>query len=72
MTGLYGKPAEDRYWATPDFKLMRDAVKDQADLIAISDADQTDITLGERLQRRRHGEGPCRVCLRQYVPALRP
>ena len=44
MTGLYGKPAEDNYWATPDFKLMRDAVKDQADLIAISDADRTDIT----------------------------
>ncbi len=44
MTGLYGKPAEDRYWATPDFNLMRDAVKDQADLIAISDADRTDIT----------------------------
>ncbi|HWG19955.1 MAG TPA: ADOP family duplicated permease [Terracidiphilus sp.] len=44
MTGLYGKPAEDDHWATPDFKLMRDAVKDQADLIAISDADRTDIT----------------------------
>lgn len=44
MTGLYGKPAEDNYWATPDFNLMRDAVKDQADLIAISDADRTDIT----------------------------
>src|SRR5438552_4191374 len=44
MTGLYGKPVEDGYWATPDFKLMRDAVKDQADLIAISDADRTDIT----------------------------
>jgi len=40
-----GKPIEDRYWATPDFKLMRDAVKDQADLIAISEADRTDITL---------------------------
>ncbi len=44
MTGLYGKPAEDGHWATPEFKLMRDAVKDQADLIAISDADRTDIT----------------------------
>ena len=48
MTGLYGKPVEDSYWATPDFKLMRDAVhtdlKDQADLIAISDSDRTDIT----------------------------
>ena len=44
MTGLYGKPAEDDHWATPDFNLMRDAIKDQADLIAISDADRTDIT----------------------------
>jgi predicted permease len=44
MIGLYGKPAEDNYWATPDFALMRDAARDQADLIAISDADRTDIT----------------------------
>ena len=44
MTGFDGKPIEDGHWATADFKLMRDAVKDQADLIAISDADRTDIT----------------------------
>ncbi|WP_348264690.1 ADOP family duplicated permease [Telmatobacter sp. DSM 110680] len=44
MTGLYGRPVEDDHWATPEFKLMRDAVKDQAELIAISDADRTDIT----------------------------
>jgi predicted permease len=44
LTGPEGKPIEDRYWATPDFKLMRDAVTDQADLIAISEADRTDIT----------------------------
>jgi predicted permease len=44
LTGPYGKPIEDGYWATPDFNLMRDAVKDQADLIAISAADRTDIT----------------------------
>ena len=44
MIGLYGKPAEDNYWSTPDFKLMHDAVKDQSDLIAISDADRTDLT----------------------------
>ncbi len=43
-TGFDGKPLEDDHWATPDFNLMRDAVKDQADLIAISDADRTDIT----------------------------
>jgi predicted permease len=44
MTGFDGKPAEDGHWATPDFNLMRDAVKEQADLIAVSDADRTDIT----------------------------
>jgi predicted permease len=44
LIGLYGKPVEDGYWATPENKLMRDAVQDQADLIAISDADRTDIT----------------------------
>jgi len=44
MIGLYGKPVEDSYWATPDYKLMRDAVKEQADLIAVSGADRTDIT----------------------------
>ena len=44
MTGFDGKPVEDGHWATPDFNLMRDAVKEQADLIAISDADRTDIT----------------------------
>ena len=44
MTGFEGKPVEDEHWATPDFNRMRDAVKDQADLIAIGDADRTDIT----------------------------
>jgi predicted permease len=44
LTGAEGKPIDDGYWATPEFKVMRDAVKDQADLIAISDADRTDIT----------------------------
>jgi len=44
LTGSEGKPIEDNYWATPDFNLMRDAAKEQADLIAISDADRTDIT----------------------------
>jgi predicted permease len=44
LTGPEGKPIEDGYWATPDFNFMRDAAKDQADLIAISDADRTDIT----------------------------
>jgi predicted permease len=44
LIGLYGKPIEDGYRATPELKLMGDAVKDQADLIAISDSDRTDIT----------------------------
>lgn len=44
LVGPEGKPIEDSYWATPDFRLMRDAVSDQADLIAISSADRTDIT----------------------------
>ena len=44
LIGPEGRPIEDSYWATPDFKAMRDAVKNQADLIAISDADRTDLT----------------------------
>jgi len=44
MIGFDGKPIEDDHWPTPEFNAMRDAVKDQADLIAISDADSTDIT----------------------------
>jgi putative ABC transport system permease protein len=44
MIGFEGRPIEGNYWSTPDFKLMRDAAKDQADLVAISDADRTDIT----------------------------
>ena len=44
MIGLYGRPSEDGYWATADFNLLRDAAKDQTDLIAVSDADRTDVT----------------------------
>jgi predicted permease len=44
MSGLYGKPVEDGHWSTPEFKAMSGAARDQADLIAISDADRTDIT----------------------------
>ncbi len=73
MIGLYGRPVEDGHWATPDFNLMREAVKDQADLIAISDADRTDITWGKcRLERRRHRESSRRLCLRKHVPAFWP
>src|SRR5436309_14851859 len=42
LTGLEGKPIDDGYWATPDFNLMRNAAKDQADLIASSDAYRPD------------------------------
>jgi predicted permease len=44
LTGFDGKPLEDSHWGTPEFNLMRDAAKPQADLIAISDSDRTDIT----------------------------
>ncbi len=44
LTGPEGRPMEDPYWSTPDFKVMGNAVQDQADLVAISDADRTDIT----------------------------
>jgi predicted permease len=55
MIGLYGRPIEDGYWSTPNFKLMRDAVKDQADLIAVSGADRTDITWsGDESVERAH------------------
>ncbi|MDE3200537.1 MAG: ABC transporter permease [Acidobacteriota bacterium] len=44
MVGFNGKPMEDSYWSTPEFEQMREAVKDQADLIGISGADRTDIS----------------------------
>lgn len=43
MIGFTGKPMENNYWATPEYNLMREAVKEQADLIGISGADRTDI-----------------------------
>ena len=53
MIGLYGKPAEDGHWAAPDFQLMREAVKERADLIAISDAERMDITwpIGDDMEK---------------------
>ncbi|HEX4319846.1 MAG TPA: ABC transporter permease [Acidobacteriaceae bacterium] len=39
-----GKPFTDRSWAHPSFDLMRAAVKDQTELIAVSDADRMDLT----------------------------
>ena len=69
MTGFNGKPAEDDHWATPDFNLMRDAVKD----LGRPHRHQRRRPHRHHLvHRRRYGEGPRRLCLRQHVPALRP
>jgi putative ABC transport system permease protein len=43
---LRGKPIRDGGWAYPSFSLMRDAVKDQAELIAVSPASRIDLTYG--------------------------
>jgi predicted permease len=43
---LQGKPIRSDMWAYPSFSLMRDAVKDQAQLIAVSPASRTDLTYG--------------------------
>ena len=43
---LQGKPIRSDMWAYPSFSLMRDAVKDQAELIAVSPADRKDLTYG--------------------------
>ncbi len=42
--GFDNKPGEWDGWAYPSFTLMRDAAKGQADLIAVSYADRTDVT----------------------------
>jgi predicted permease len=44
VIGLDGKPMEADYWATPDFDLMRDAVAGQANLIAASYSERSDLT----------------------------
>lgn len=41
-----GKPIQSDSWAYPSFTLMRDAVKDQAELIAVSPASRKDLTYG--------------------------
>jgi len=41
---LQGKPIRSDAWAYPSFSLMRDAVKDQAELIAVSPASRKDLT----------------------------
>ena len=42
--GFNSKPNEYDTWAYPDFRLMRAAVKDQAELIAVSPAERSDVT----------------------------
>jgi predicted permease len=42
--GFDGRPATFDGWAYPSFRLMRAAVKDQADLIAVSYAERVDVT----------------------------
>ena len=44
MTGFDGQPGEYDSWAHPSFLLMRDAVRDQANLIAVAYAQRTDLT----------------------------
>jgi len=58
-TGPDGKPAVFDGWAYPDFALMRAAAKDQADLIAISYSDRTDLTYGSDAEMEK--------AYRQYV-----
>jgi putative ABC transport system permease protein len=41
-----GKPIRSDMWAYPSFSLMRDAVKDEAELIAVSPASRSDLTYG--------------------------
>src|SRR6185436_2427617 len=42
--GFDGKPGSFDGWAYPSFRLMRAAVKDQAELIAVSYAERVDLT----------------------------
>ena len=44
VIGFDGKPVEADYWSTPDFDLMRDAVAGQANLIAASYSERSDLT----------------------------
>ncbi len=44
IIGFDGKPVEADYWSTPDFDVMRDAVGGQANLIAASYSERSDLT----------------------------
>jgi predicted permease len=58
-SGPDGQPVTVYSWAYPAFGLMRDAVKDQAELLAISDSDRTDVTYGSDAEMEK--------AYRQYV-----
>ena len=57
--GPEGKPQTFDGWAYPDFALMRASAKDQAELIAISYSDRTDLTYGSDAEMEK--------AYRQYV-----
>jgi predicted permease len=57
--GPEGKPQTFDGWAYPAFRLMRDAVKGQAELMAISYSDRTDLTYGSDAEMEK--------AYRQYV-----
>src|SRR5271157_3335429 len=57
--GPEGKPETFDGWAYPAFRWMRDAVKDQAELMAISYSDRTDLTYGSDAEMEK--------AYRQYV-----
>ena len=59
FTGPDGKPTTYYDWAYPAFRLMRDAVKDQAELLAISNSDRTDLTYASDVEMEK--------AYRQYV-----
>lgn len=54
-----GKSQNFDSWAYPNFQLMRDAVKDQAELMAISYSERTDLTYGSDAEMEK--------AYRQYV-----
>jgi len=57
--GPEGKPATFDGWAYPAFRLMRAAVRDQAELIALSYSERTDLTYGSDAEMEK--------AFRQYV-----
>ena len=66
--GFDGKPQTFDGWAYPSFRLMRAAVKDQAELIAVSYAERIDLTFQSD---RGDGEGLPAIRLRLDVRLVR-